>query len=378
MKVKVITKENIYEVADKNTVDNEVFYNVKQVDDNIWYLFLNGYQIAELWDQGKIVYYPETQRGTKIKKLKNGEVKSVAICNEKNIKEIQSAIKGEDNKKFYPSQITLNLLEQNNEVAIYNFEDKTLKLTGVLTMLDGNHRTRAMHRLYLYSKVLGEDCGYKEKLEKLEFPILLTHFQPDEAKSVFSQFAKGLKISTSKAESFDMSRASNRIVNKLNNHGSLKGMIDENKTSISKSDEKHIVTFATLNNAIKESFPIIQSQKEENDIYEFLDLFFKELKEIFPEMLSYEHRSLSREYSLVCENITFYGYLAIARLLYVKRFQNTWKDELKNIKKIDMDKESEIWTSIIRPGKTGLVMINNKQTRSILSKILEEEFYKVQ
>ena len=325
MKSKVITKENIYEVADKNTVDNEIFYDVKQIDDNIWYLFLSGYQIAELWDQGKIVYFPDTQRGVKTIKLKDGTVKHVAICNEKNIKEIQSAIIGEDGKKFYPSQITLNLLEQNDEVAIYNPEDNTLNLTGVLTMLDGNHRTRAMHRLYLYDKVLIKDGDYKEKLEKLEFPILLTHFKPEEAKSVFSQFAKGLKISTSKAESFDMSKASNRIVNKLNRNGSLKGMIDENKTTISKSDEQHIVTFATLNNAIKESFPVIQNQQEEDDIYDFLNTFFSELKSIFPEMLTYENRSLNKEFSLICENMMFYGYLAIARLLYVKRFKNTWK-----------------------------------------------------
>lgn len=378
-KAKIIIKDNIIENINENTVENMMFSNVEKLNDEEYSLVLNGYELAIMWDEQKIHFYGDIQRGLKPKKInKAGDIKYVPICSDKNIKEIYDLIVSKDeNKKFFTSQLTLTVIKTGNEYIEYNEENRSLNVTGTPLILDGNHRIRALHKVYLTSKVLGDNYLI-DKLNDLKFPIKFTNYDTTTAKIVFNQFAKGLKISTSKAESFDMTKASNRIVDRLNKQSVLKDMIDTNKTVISKSDKKHIYTFASLNEAIKNSFGVIQNEKEENYIYDFLALFFKELTAMFPEMMDYELRTVSKDYSLVCENMMIYGYLALAENLYLKRYSDKWREEFKFIEKMDFDKESEVWQPIVRTHDDKVSLVNNKQTRSIMRKIIKEQFYKAQ
>lgn len=378
-KAKVIVKDNIIENINENTVENMIFSNVEKLNDEEYSLVLSGYELAIMWDEKKIHFYGDIQRGLKPKKInKAGDIKYVPICSDKNIKEIYDLIVSKDeNKKFFTSQLTLTVIKTGNEYIEYNKENRSLNVTGTPLILDGNHRIRALHKVYLTSKVLGDNYLI-DKLNDLKFPIKFTNYDTTTAKIVFNQFAKGLKISTSKAESFDMTKASNRIVDRLNKQSVLKDMIDTNKTVISKSDEKHIYTFASLNEAIKNSFGVIQNEKEENEIYDFLALFFKEITTMFPEIMDYELRTVSKEYSLVCENMMAYGYLALAENLYLKRYSDKWREEFKFIEKMDFDKESEVWQPIVRMHDDKVSLVNNKQTRSIMRKIIKEQFYKAQ
>ena len=373
-KVKVKMKYNLVEDAKEiNSIDLE-FHDVHRLNNKEYSLVLSAYQIAELWysDENLLSYFVPTQRGVKHSRTTKGNSKVTPIISNSNVKEMVELI---TNDKFYTSQLTFNVLDEGKKCLEYN--NGTLRITKGLNILDGMHRITSIYKVYLHSLILGEDSDLTQKLKDLMFPVKITHYDLNSAQIMFSQYSKGLKLSTSKVESFDMSKASNRIVDKLNKHSVLKGMIDVNKTSIAKTDITHIVTFATLNEAVKNSFGVIQNEKEEKEIYEFLELFFYELMLLFPEMQEAGSRVDSKEYSLLCENMMFYGYLTIAEILYLKRFKD-WKTELYNLDKIPFEKDNEIWQPIVRVNNDRISLVNNKNTRNILCKIIKEQFYKFQ
>lgn len=373
-KVKVKMKYNLVEDAKEIKSIDLRFHDVHKLNDKEYSLVLSAYQIAELWysDENLLSYFVPTQRGVKQSRTTKGNAKVTPIISNSNVKEMVELI---TNDKFYTSQLTFNVLDEGKKCLEYN--NGTLRITKGLNILDGMHRITSIYKVYLHSLILGEDSDLTQKLKDLKFPVKITHYDLNSAQIMFSQYSKGLKLSTSKVESFDMSKASNRIVDKLNKHSVLKGMIDVNKTSIAKTDVTHIVTFATLNEAVKNSFGVIQNEKEEREIYEFLELFFYELMLLFPEMQEAGSRVDSKEYSLLCENMMFYGYLTIAEILYLKRFKD-WKTELYNLDKVPFEKDNEIWQPIVRVNNDRISLVNNKNTRNILCKIIKEQFYKFQ
>lgn len=375
MSAKARDKINLIEDINENTIEEITFEKVDQINENEWSFYISGYELAELYDKEILGYFPDVQRGIKLKKVKckGGEVtKKIPIRSDKNINEMKDNIL---NGIFFTSQLTFGVIKNGNESVEYDFNNKTLDIfKSSIFILDGYHRIMAVYKVYQYSKVVGNVDGIVDKLKSLMFPIRIVHYDIETCKLIFSQYAKGLKISTSKSESYDMSKSWNRIVDRLNKESVFADKIDSNKVTIAKSDEKNIVTFSTLTNSIKESFPIIQDKQEEQDIYDFLVLFFKELTDIFPEILDYELRTISKESSLICENVMFYGWLAIAEHLYLLRNKGGWQKKLKVLESINFNKDANTWSSIVRPGKNGANIINNKQTRSLLCKKIKEEF----
>lgn len=370
-KVKIKPKYNLIDNANQIKPANLIFHNVQKLNDSEYSLLLSAYEIAQLWDDEKsLTYFSPIQRGVKQKRTAKGETIDIPITSEKNIKEMADLIMQD---KFYTSQLTLNVLDEGDNSIEY--EDGVLKINKGLNCLDGMHRISSVYKAYLSSKIIGEEL--ENKLKRLMFPVKITHYDAERAKVCFSQFSKGLKLSKSKTESFDMSKSSNRIVNELNRNSILKDLIDTTKTSITNGNQQYLYTFATLNEAIKNAFGIIQNEKEEEDILDFLKLFFNELFKIFPELGDEELRRDSKEYSFICENIMSYGYMTLASELFLRRLRG-WQEELSVISKIDFDKASEIWQPIVRINDDKISIVNNKNTRSILSKILKQEFYKAQ
>lgn len=368
--VKMQNKQNIYKGETDYTVEGKLFENVVKINDSEYVTIISAWDLAKMWDNEEIVYFADSQRGIKHKKVGN-KIREEAIVNQLNILELQSLILSDD---YTTDQITLNVLKTGNEELVYDDKDKELLITGVLTVLDGNHRIRASHRAYLSATMFRDD----EKINNVKntlFPVKITHFDIKQARIAFAQLSKGLKISLSRSASFDMTKAHNRICDKLNKKSVLKGLIDTQRTKINTTDKEHLVTFATLLRALKDNFPAIKDEDEENEIYNFLELFFEELAEIFPEMISPEERVISRTYSLVCENIMFYGYLNIAQELYLKRKSKTWKDQLKALSKIDFSKENDIWDCVIKKKLDGYNIINNDKSRSMMCRVLKEQYY---
>ncbi|CZR92109.1 hypothetical protein CDFC105_32234 [Clostridioides difficile] len=370
-----ITFDNIYNPNEHKLTENYTFQGVDHLYKKMWTINISAYEIAKLWDEQKIIYYPATQRGLLAKKQADGTFKYKAVFNKTRVKSIQKKILQE---KYFPDQLTINILDENGKEGKVIYDEYTSQLTiilGLMCMQDGQHRTKAIHNIYQDAKIIG---GEDEKriikiLKTLKFPVLITCHNMEVAMEHFWQLNLHETLSKSRIESFNKQDAVNRIMIKLNEKGALKNKIDMVKTSIAKNDMMNIVTLNTLVTAFKNTFSDIEDKNMEEECFKFLKEFFEELVKIYPEMMSYEGRKMSKEISLTCENFMFYAYLGLAHNLYLWRHSN-WKKKMQCIKYINMDKGSSIWSRVMRETSSGLSIINNTSTRRTLKDIYLEQF----
>ena len=359
----IASSDNIYdEDVHKHLVDYK-FEKVNQLKENEWLTSINAYELARLWESEQLVYYPETQRGVINKKGRNGKKdKDVPIRSEANIKAIQGLIM---RGKYFPDTLTLNILSEDNGV-LYDAATSELDIKdGLLCILDGYHRIKALHNIYLYTQEFDFD------LTKIIFPVKITNYDREEAKRQFRQYSLGMKINSSRSESFNLDDAVSEIVRELNFHGALEGLINDKTNSITEDNKEHIVTFATLTQAIRDSFKKIDSEKDEEEILAFLQEYFEELMLLFPQMRTYEGRRESKDYELVCENFFFYVWISFAKKLYdnVVRFQErnkiyNWKKEMSYLSKVDFGRECSTWADITKDSATkGRVIVHTKANR---------------
>lgn len=361
----IASSDNIYdEDVHKPLVDYK-FEKVNQLKENEWLTSINAYELARLWESEQLVYYPETQRGVINKKGRNGKKdKDVPIRSEANIKAIQGLIM---RGKYFPDTLTLNILSEDNGV-LYDAATSELDIKdGLLCILDGYHRIKAIHNIYLYTQEFDFD------LTKIIFPVKITNYDREEAKRQFRQYSLGMKINSSRSESFNLDDAVSNIVRELNFHGALEGLINDKTNSITEDNKEHIVAFATLTQAIRDAFKKIDSEKDEEEILAFLQEYFEELMLLFPQMRTYEGRRESKDYELVCENFFFYVWISFAKKLYdnVVRFQErnkiyNWKKEMSYLSKVDFGRECTTWSDITKDSATkGRVIVHTKANRQI-------------
>ena len=366
--MKILDLQNIYKKGENEYVILKTFKNVTKIGEDKYLTYLSAFNIGELWEKQQLTYYSVTQRGIRYKKI-NNKVVEKTIVKESNINEMSNLIlKGE----LSTTQLTFNVLKTDNEILNYNKEKNELFIRGSLSILDGMHRVKGCYKAYKSAQILN-DPKLIENVKSLLFPIVVMHLDDENAKNTFSQFSKGLKISKSLAESFDSTKASNRIATKLNEHSILKDRIDTRRTYLQKTDTQHIVTFLTLKTAIDSSFPSIKDEKEEHEIYIFLSAFFNELINLFPNLVD-ENRLVLKEEYINFEDIFFYCYISLAEDLYLKRKSN-WKEEMKALNKIDYDKDNSIWNCVIKPTRTGCTIVNNKSSRALMIRVFKQEFY---
>lgn len=361
----IASSDNIYdEDVHKPLVDYK-FEKVNQLKENEWLTSINAYELARLWESEQLVYYPETQRGVINKKGRNGKKdKDVPIRSEANIKAIQGLIM---RGKYFPDTLTLNILSEDNGV-LYDAATSELDIKdGLLCILDGYHRIKAIHNIYLYTQEFNFD------LTKIIFPVKITNYDREEAKRQFRQYSLGMKINSSRSESFNLDDAVSNIVRELNFHGALEGLINDKTNSITEDNKEHIVAFATLTQAIRDTFKKIDSEKDEEEILAFLQEYFEELMLLFPQMRTYEGRRESKDYELVCENFFFYVWISFAKKLYDNkiRFQErnkvyNWQKEMSYLTKVDFGRECTTWSDITKDSATkGRVIVHTKANRQI-------------
>lgn len=366
--MKILDLQNIYKENEKEYVVLKTFKNVTKIGNDKYLTYLSAWDIGGMFEKQQLCYYSDTQRGVKYKKI-NNKIVEKTIVKQSNINEMVNLIlKGE----LSVTQLTFNILKTDNEILNYNKDKNELFIKGSLSILDGNHRVRACYKAYKSAQILN-DNRLITNVKSLLFPIIILHLDDENAKNTFSQFSKGLKISKSLSESFDKSKASNRIATKLNEHSVLKNRIDVRRTYLNKTDTQHIVTFLTLKTAIDNSFPSIKDENEEKEIYIFLSAFFNELINLFPNLID-ENRLLLKEEYLNFEDIFFYCYLSLAEDLYLKRKSN-WKSEMKALDKIDYSKDNSMWNCVIKSTRTGYTIINNKSSRALMIRVFKQEFY---
>ena len=334
-----------------------VFKNVNQIGEREYQAIIDGQELAEMWRGGVITYNPEIQRGTKVKRGKDNTETEVAVYSKANVKKIyESMLSGQ----YFTDMITLNVLEDGNE-KIELDEEGNLTVDGEINISDGQHRIRALAMI-----LEGNEKGNTAfDLTELKFPVKITNYNVQTAQQQFHQFSQGLKISRSRSEYFNQTGLANIVVRELMKNSDLAGRVEVVRNSIPKKDEKHIVTFATLVNAIDLVYKDLETRVQALELSKYLAEFFNELINLIPELHNYEKRAKSKETSLLGENFMFYGYVVISKVL---RDKENWKEYLPLVNELDLSKGSKQWYGdVIKRGKErGYTIVNNNEAEKHL------------
>jgi len=340
-----------------------------RINENEFMSIMPGWQLVEYWKDGNISYNPDIQRGSKIKKKRNNEEVEEAVYSRANVKKIYKSMVAGD---YFVDMITLNVLDDGSSSISDPFEDEqngglAVNITGHLQVADGQHRIRALNLLY--------DSNEKGitniPLDNFLFPVKVTHYNTKIAQKQFHQFSQGLKISTSRAEYFNSTDRSNIIVRRLMQDSELTGRVEIIKDSIVKSEKRNVVTFASLVNGISMVYKEMTNVQAEA-LAQYLCEFFDRLFDAVPELVDYESRQQSKETSLKAENLMFYGYIAISKVL---KDRENWQQYLPLINQLDLAKESEVWFGkVTKRGTRGLAMVNSLDSRKYLIDKITEQF----
>jgi hypothetical protein len=349
-----------------------VFKNVNQIGEKEYQTVIDGQELAQMWRDGIITYNPEIQRGTKVKRGKDNTETEVAVYSKANVKKIYTSMLS---GQYFTDMITLNVLEDGNE-KIELDDEGNLNVNGEINISDGQHRIRALTMI-----LEGNEKGnIAFDLTELKFPVKITNYDIQTAQQQFHQFSQGLKISRSRSEYFNQTGLANIVVRELMKNSDLAGRVEVVRNSIPKRDERNIVTFATLVNAIDLVYKDLETRIQAIELSKYLSEFFNELINLIPELHNYEKRAQSKETSLVGENFMFYGYVAISKVL---RDKENWKEYLPLVNKLDLSKGSKQWYGdVIKGGKErGYSIINTNDSRKkfvnkierMLKKLLSEK-----
>lgn len=326
---------------------------------------LNGKELLGLWLDGVIQYFPEIQRGTKVKLDKDKNEIEVPVFSMTNVKKItESMLKG----NYFTDLITLNVIKDGTEKVEVK-DDSLIIHSGKIAISDGQHRIRALESI----KMSNDTMETAFDLESLVFPIKITIYDIPTAQQQFYQFSQGLKISSSRAEYFNSKDWANILVKRLMEKGrALHERVEIVKNTISKRDTKHMVSFATLVNALNMVY-VVDNEEELDKLTEYLDEFFKELINLIPELQDYDKRLESKEHSLIGENFMFYGYVAISQIL---SSVPDWKEKMPLILQLDFRKDSKLWYGKItkRGKKKGYSIINSNDSRRAMINRINKEF----
>lgn len=348
-------------------IEFDIIFAINRNED-VYMTILDGYQLVEFWDDGIITYNPEIQRGTKVRIRNNEEIEEPVYSNS-NVKKIyKSMVEG----NFFEDMITLNVLnteESRISDAFYDESSDTnvIAINGEINIADGQHRIRALKML----KETNEKGITNIPLDSFAFPVKITHYDIEKAQQQFHQFSQGLKISSSRSQYFNTADHSNEIVRELMRNSELSGRIEIVRNTITKSEKRNVVTFATMVNAINMVYrEMTNAQARQLAIY--LCEFFDEVFNQVPELLDYESRQESKETSLLAENFMFYGYVAISKVL---RDIENWQQYIPLINQIDLHKESEIWFGrVTKRGRNRLAIINSNDSRNYFVEKISEQF----
>jgi len=362
-------KRYFYIGKPKTQIQDEILVlsNVLSIGRNRYLTAISAQQVGDWWEQQAISYNPLIQRGEKEVVGKDGIVSKEPIYSKSNVRQIAEKIM---DGSYHTDTIVLNVQKTGKEQLIY--QDGTLTIrNGKINILDGQHR---LHSINMVKGLIETGEITDTDLENLIFPIQIENMDTVEAQDAFSQFSRGLKISSTRAEFFNNKDIENILMKEVMEECALKNKVETVRNSILKTNHEKVVTFATLINAFKISFPKIENETEYQQIKNFLNEFFDELFKIIPELTDYDKRVQSRDNSLIAENFAFYGYMRIASYLMDKP---NWKEMLPTICKVNFAKDSSPWYSkVTRKGKKGYNITNNNDTRNYFIKRLEKEFIK--
>lgn len=331
------TKEEYY-------IGDLIFKPALYISDDQWETVLSSQEVGRLYNSGRVLYRPETQRGMIAVKSKD----SIVYRIDYNIEQINEIADKLLNGSYISDTLTFNVLKNGKDNVKYDRKDLSIFINkeSEVNVADGFHRSYAI----LKALSINPDLQYNWKIH-------IANWDVDKAQRFIYQKDHRTPLRKEYRESLNKARFENSIVNALNErpHNELQFKIatDANALNIGNS----YVMFNTLADAIENAFTI-KSQRDANKITDYLIEFFNELIGIYID--DFKDTKKSQRSSYTTYSNMFIGYVALAGKLYDKE---NWMGLLeKTLDKADLSKSNELlrslniqWTDMSSKNKKQLI-----------------------
>jgi|GEM_PF-2195054 len=303
-----------------------------------WMTTLTSERINDLFKSGVIYYDYEIQRG--YRKNIQGE-KRPLITN----RHVDDILKPMQSGKIAGGALTFCYFKEYEEELEYNEEENTLKVNNRLAVVDGGHRVFSCIKMVKLNK--------KDKSNPnpalFEYPVFLEFLSREEAMALFSEYANaGKKIGKNKAEALNVFDPSHDMAKEIIINSELHNKIE---TISSNPKENNIMLFSTLMNGIRIFKP--QTQKDSDQIVEFLSKFWSELIYLFKDQMGnmeFKQRREIRKQTFLLEPMFLNGFFHVAK--YLMDNPENWVEKLSKLKddKIFFSRDNKLWLNILREG----------------------------
>lgn len=338
----------------KDIVEDLKLTNFLQVMPDQWIGVLSSQQLGRLYNNGRILYRPETQRGLRV--IKNED--SILYRIDYNVDAINNIadliLKGE----FIPNTITLNVLQDGDDVVLYDLSETTLKIgeTSEINVVDGFHRSYGLLKALAINPNL-----------ELNWEIRLVNWDVDKAKRFIYQEDYKTPLRKEYKESINQAKLENIVAKNLNeapqNEMQFKIATDANAIAHNRA----YVMFNTMAEAVRNNFEI-KSQRDVRKITEYLVEFFNELVGLHID--EFNNPAKSQNKSFITVPNMFIGYITLAGKLYnTKNWQATLEEIMTSI---DFTRNNPLWEQI-NITKSNLTRKENK----ILTDYFTQKFKEV-
>lgn len=212
--------------------------------------------------QSQLINYNVNAQRTLSKVVKGDKTTYKITLNQKAVTEIQSSF---EDSSFIPNTITLNIPMETENDFFYDEESCSLVIKSIehLDITDGFHRYIAA-------------CQEKDINPNFNYPLELrvVNFTEDKAKQFIYQEDKKTKMRKLDSNSFNMNKAANIVVTRLNENVrcNLKGLISRNDGIVPFAELAELVDYFYFKGIGKEKERIvtIQAVKELTDNFNIL------------------------------------------------------------------------------------------------------------
>lgn len=283
-----------------------VIENVIKLANDLYTTVVPIKNIANLYNSRVITYNFQTQRDPKIKRVKD-KIFEVPNVNKKSVMEITKEI---IDGTFIPNHITLNVLQNGEDIIKYDEINKRLIISnGDINIADGFHRSLAFNNVINQFPNIERSTG-----------LNIGNFDVDKCRKYIRQEDKRNKISEEYINSLNTENLSNTVVKKINEKSTseLRGKVATDKIYITKSDA--IIMFSDLQDGIEHFFEV-RNSREANTLGDFL-------VEGLNEIIGIKFEEFQNKNSFFRTKEMFLSYLGLLALL--KDVEN-WKKKLEKI-----------------------------------------------
>ncbi len=334
-------------------IEDLTLSNFIQVDSDQWIGTMSSQQLGRLYNNGRILYRPETQRGLKLIKSKD----SILYRIDYNLDAINNISDMILNGEFIANTITLNVLRDGNDTILYDPISSELEIgrRSEIDVVDGFHRSYGL----LKALVVNPNLDFNWEIRVVNWDIAKAQrfiYQEDYKTPLRKEYK----------ESLSQARLESTVVNNLNEapHNEMQFKIATDINAI--AHNRAYIMFNTMADAVKDNFKI-QSQRDVRNITSFLVDFFNELIGKFISDFNNISRSQAKSYVTIPN--MFIGFTAIAGKLYNK---DNWQHLLNvTMESIDFTKQNPIWEEI-NVLKSNLTLKERQNLIKYFLTILEE------